>query len=196
MHLVFPFSKTRHIMYWWNLKGTYSWFTRIIQPKFVLKTSFWRVWVLIFQCNYLTEFSGGLGRETDGVSESESHSPSALTPTITTTPVTLTQPSLPDPTPQLTDTNSPKDSLENALGNVTGKDPRKDSGIRSRRSSIQNQVRCCFQHRFMEFKISQCISFVGSKDFFFHCIHSVVWSGIQEETLFLSYSEWSTKFCT
>ncbi|XP_045115025.1 adenylate cyclase type 9-like isoform X1 [Portunus trituberculatus] len=90
--------------------------------------------------NYLTEFWGGLGRETDGASENESHSPSALTPTITTAPVSLAQPSLPGPVLHQTDARSPKDPLENSWGNVTGKDPRKDSGIRSRRSSIQNQL--------------------------------------------------------
>lgn len=97
----------------------------------------------------MTEFWGGLGRETDGASESESHSPSAVTPTITTAPISLAQPSLPGPVPHQTDVSSPKDPLENSWGNVTGKDPRKDSGIRSRRSSIQNQVRCS-QFRIIE----------------------------------------------
>ncbi|XP_050692888.1 adenylate cyclase type 9-like isoform X3 [Eriocheir sinensis] len=89
--------------------------------------------------NYLSEFWGGLGRETDGTSESEGHSPSTLTPTITTAPVTLVQPSLPDPTLHQTDASSTKEPPEKSPGTVTIKDPRKDSGIRSRRSSIQTQ---------------------------------------------------------
>ncbi|KAG0724804.1 Adenylate cyclase type 9 [Chionoecetes opilio] len=89
---------------------------------------------------HLTESWGGMEKETYGASGSESHSPAALTPTITTAPVALTQLPLQDPAaPHQTDATIPKDSLD-TWGNVAGKDPRKDSGIRSRRSSIQNQL--------------------------------------------------------
>lgn len=117
-----------------------------------------------FQSNYLSEFWGGLGRETDGASESEGHSPSTLTPTIATAPVTLTQPSLPDSTTHQTDASSPKEPLENSAGTVTIKDPRKDSGIRSRRSSIQTQVRCnSLLPRELDIKVIYFLSITGKR---------------------------------
>lgn len=123
---------------------------------------FWTIKIMPFQTNYLSEFWGGFGRETDGASESEGHSPSTLTPTIATAPATLAQPSLQDPTLHQTDGSSSKEPLENSSVTVTIKDPRKDSGIRSRRSSIQTQV---------SKKSINCSDFWGSKFLFFtHCM--------------------------
>ncbi|XP_071526446.1 adenylate cyclase type 9 [Panulirus ornatus] len=90
----------------------------------------------------------GVGSDLEGVSEGECNSPSTFTPTINTAPPTLTQvPLPPPPTPTVphqpdapTVPHTLKDAVQNSWGSVSGKDPRKDSGIRSRRSSIQAQL--------------------------------------------------------
>lgn len=78
----------------------------------------------------------------ENASDGDRRSP-LVTPTITTAPADLTQaPDMPPADPQTTIDlpPTPKHGLQNSWSNVTDKDPRKDSGIRSRRSSIQAQV--------------------------------------------------------
>ncbi|XP_027238964.2 adenylate cyclase type 9 isoform X3 [Penaeus vannamei] len=88
----------------------------------------------------------------EGLGPGYGNSPSTLTPTYTSTPTTLPpSPQPPPPTPHtptapdlpedtLAMPHLPRGGLQNSWGSVTGKDPRKDSGIRSRRSSIQAQI--------------------------------------------------------
>lgn len=92
----------------------------------------------------------GMGSDIDGVNEGDYNTPTSLTPTINTAPATLSQapqlvppstPSAPSQTNELPATPpTTRVALQNSWGSVTEKDPRKDSGIRSRRSSIQAQV--------------------------------------------------------
>ncbi|XP_042230398.1 adenylate cyclase type 9-like isoform X2 [Homarus americanus] len=90
----------------------------------------------------------GFRRDLEGLSEGDCNTPMTLTPTINTAPTVMMQAPIPPPptpiAPPLPDTpvtpQTPRDVLHNSWGSVTGKDPRKDSGIRSRRSSIQAQL--------------------------------------------------------
>ncbi|KAK3876369.1 hypothetical protein Pcinc_009523 [Petrolisthes cinctipes] len=78
----------------------------------------------------------------ENASDGDRRSP-LVTPTITTAPADITQPpEMPPTNPQTTIDlpPTPKYGLQNSWSNVTDKDPRKDSGIRSRRSSIQAQL--------------------------------------------------------
>ncbi|XP_069184364.1 adenylate cyclase type 9 isoform X2 [Procambarus clarkii] len=95
-------------------------------------------------CDLWSGFGSGLR----GVSDGDCNSPTVLTPTINTAPPMLTQaPIPPPPTPNApplpnppASPQTPRDVLQNSWGSISGKDPRKDSGIRSRRSSIQAQL--------------------------------------------------------
>ncbi|XP_066952166.1 adenylate cyclase type 9 isoform X1 [Macrobrachium rosenbergii] len=88
--------------------------------------------------------------DTEGVCQGSGNFPSSMTPTITSTPTTLPSPQPPPPTPHTPTSPDPpntpatpqlpRETLQNSWGSLSGKDPRKDSGIRSRRSSIQAQL--------------------------------------------------------
>ncbi|KAK7079285.1 hypothetical protein SK128_002344 [Halocaridina rubra] len=96
-----------------------------------------------------SEVWSGNGSDAEGICQGSGNIGSSMTPTLTSTPTTLPSPQPPPPTPHTPTTPDPpntpatpqipRDTLQNSWGTLAGKDPRKDSGIRSRRSSIQAQ---------------------------------------------------------